>query len=248
MPVEDYGIWKGLPVHYEFEDRYEDSRSPHLSLYYHDTAETVPEYDREYRVKHKGNPPNKNKPKEIPGLFRAAINIKSQDRDSRLAYWVNYHLADHPIVENLQGLEPGFHPIDGGEGLDFLRSSLFDIDSGLVLPHDMDGPNNDIIDVLEPEVRQSIEQKAKIYLFGSCFSTKNGIHDVHMNQGNIKRFQNDDGVFQDGGLIIHYKDHWTGVFLAFASQSKITDDETGHAIAPTGKTVTWGEYLRPRVR
>ncbi|KAG2416207.1 hypothetical protein HFD88_007400 [Aspergillus terreus] len=247
MPVPDYGVWKGVPVHYEVEDRYEDPRSPHLSLYYHDNQDMEPQFDRKYRQKHKNSPPNKNKPKEIPGLFRAAINIKSIGRESRLAYWVNHNIIAHPIAQKIANLSFGFHPLKklDGKGLDYIRSDLFDTKSGRVLPHDIDGPNNDIIDVLVPEVQQSIEKQADIYLFGSCFDTKNGIHDVHMNQGNIESFRRDDGVFQDGGLLIHYKDtdQWTGVFLAFASQALHTDDDTGHAISP----LTWGEFLAPEL-
>lgn len=243
MPVDDYGIWKGWPVHYEVEHDYEDPKSPHLSLYYHDNQETEPQFDRKYRQKHKNKPPNKNRPQEIPGLFRAAINIKSMDRDSRLAYWVNRNIVAHPIAQKLTNLNPGFHPLKelDGQGLDYIRRDLFDTKSGRVLPHDIAGPNNDIIDVLVPEVRQSIEKQAEIYIFGSCFNTRNGMHDVHMNQGNIEKFRRDDGVFQDGGLLIHYKDtgQWTGVFLAFASQAVHTDDRSGHAIPP----LTWGEFL-----
>lgn len=243
MPVQDYGVWKGLPVHYEFEHNYEDPHSPHLSLYYHDNSETEPHFDRKYRQKHKGKPPKKNSPKEIPGLFRAAINIKSTDRDSRLAYWVNYNISEHPMVQELANLDFGFHDLEDleGKGLDYIRSGLFDTKKGRVLPHDVEGPNNDMIDVLEPEVKESIDKHADIYIFGSRFDTKNGIHNVHMNQGNIKRFERDDGVFQDGGLLINNKKtgRWTGIFLAFASQAVHTDNVTGHAIS----RLTWGQFL-----
>ncbi|EAW13664.1 uncharacterized protein ACLA_043840 [Aspergillus clavatus NRRL 1] len=255
MPVPDYGVWKGLPVHYEYENRYEDSHSPHLSLYYHDKEGTVPHFDPDYRLKHKGKARNKNRPKEIPGLFRAAINIKSTDQDSRLAYWVNQNIIEHPIARKLANLEFGFHSLQDsdGEGLDFIRSDLFDTRSGRVLPHDIDGPDNDIIDVLVPQVEHAINENADIYLFGSRFNTKNGIHDVHMNQGNIEKFADDDGVSQDGGLLIHYKDaqndqndQWTGIFLAFASQSIHTDDQQGHAIPDaSGRLVTWGDFITP---
>jgi uncharacterized protein YukJ len=243
MPVDDYGVWKGLPAHYEVEHRWEDPKSPHLSLYYHDNREAEPQFDVRYRQKHKNKPSHRHGPKDIPGLFRAAINIKSIDQDSRLAYWVNYTLSDHAMVQSLAKLDFGFHDIEelNGKGLDYIRSDLFDAKKGRLLRHDIDGPNNDIIDVLVPEVQQSIDKRAEIYIFGSRFNTRNGMHDVHMNQGNIKKFSHDDGTFQDGGLLIHYKEtgQWTGIFLAFASQAVHTDDESGHAIS----CLTWGQFL-----
>ncbi|KAF7524256.1 hypothetical protein PCG10_005949 [Penicillium crustosum] len=246
MGVRDYGIWKGTPVLYEFEDRYEDHDSPHLSLYYHDNEGDPPGFDRDFRRNNRGHPPNPNHPKEIPGLFRAAINIKSTDDETRLAYWVKDNMEDHLIVQKLTGLDFDFNPINSvpelnGEGLDYIRGNLFNSRSGRVLLHDIPGTNNDIIDVLEPEITKAIEKKATIYLFGSKFDTNNGIHEVHMNQGNIGNFTHSDGVFQDGGLLIQYEDHWTGIFIAFASQAIHTDDNTGHKIP--GNTLTWGDFL-----
>jgi hypothetical protein len=147
------------------------------------------------------------------------------------------------MVQDLAKLDLGFHDPEElkGRGLDYIRSDLFDNKKGRLLPHDINGPNNDMIDVLGPEVQESIDKQAEIYIFGSRFNTKNGMHNVHMNQGNIKSFRRDDGVFQDGGLLIHYKEtgQWTGIFLAFASQAIHTDDEDGHAIS----SVTWSQFL-----
>jgi hypothetical protein len=74
------------------------------------------------------------------------------------------------------------------------------------------------------------ESSVKDKYFG--FLPGNGIHDIHMNQGNSARFVSDDGVFQDGGLLVHFPDQqeWTAVFLKFQSQAWHTDDRTGHRI------------------
>jgi hypothetical protein len=64
------------------------------------------------------------------------------------------------------------------------------------------------------------------------FVPGSGIHDLHMNQGSVGRFQKDNGVYQDGALLIHFpsRNQWIGIFLAFQSQSFHTDDRTGDAI------------------
>ena len=53
-----------------------------------------------------------------------------------------------------------------------------------------------------------------------------------MNQGNSGRFKDDNGVYQDGGVLVHFPDQqeWIGIFLKFQSQSWHTDDATGHPI------------------
>ena len=64
------------------------------------------------------------------------------------------------------------------------------------------------------------------------FTPGNNIHDIHMNQGSSDRFMKYDGVWQDGGLIIHLPDEnrWIAIFLAFQSQCFHTDDVEGYRI------------------
>ena len=65
------------------------------------------------------------------------------------------------------------------------------------------------------------------------FKPGNGIHDIHMNQGNVEKWKADNGIWQDGGILIHFEkeEEWIGIFLAFQSQSWCTDEE-GHARVP----------------
>ena len=89
------------------------------------------------------------------------------------------------------------------------------------------------------------ESDAVVYAFGQRWgpeaTTKdkifkflpgNGVHDIHMNQGNVPPFQGDDTVWQDGGLLFQFPsaDQWVALFLAFQSQAWHTDDRTGHTI------------------
>ena len=60
-----------------------------------------------------------------------------------------------------------------------------------------------------------------------------------MNQGNDDRFRAQDGVWQDGGMLIHFPAadgapaSWTAVFLKFQSQAWHTDDVHGHRLGTT---------------
>jgi hypothetical protein len=56
-----------------------------------------------------------------------------------------------------------------------------------------------------------------------------------MNQGNSPNFVHQDGVWQDGAMLIHLpaENRWIGVFLKFQSQAWHTDDVTGHALPET---------------
>jgi hypothetical protein len=57
-----------------------------------------------------------------------------------------------------------------------------------------------------------------------------------MNQGNSGAFVRDDGVWQDGGLLLRLSPgpDWVGIFLAFQSQAWHTDDTTGRTIEGSG--------------
>ncbi|EHK22367.1 uncharacterized protein TRIVIDRAFT_221647 [Trichoderma virens Gv29-8] len=226
MPVKNYGVWKAKPVSYKFETDWDDPKSPHLYLVFDD------------------------------GKIRnaeAAINIKSGDhKDSRLVYWPVSAL-DHPIMNELQAVKDGFHSLEEGSSdlrLDYIRGNMFQKQAGRLLPHDIPEENNDIIDVLEPIIKEAISSKATIYLYGSRFSDgntgKKGIHNVHMNQGNSKKYARDNGVYQDGGFFIQFKNHWKAIFLGFASQAVHTNDDDGSPIPPNGYE-TWADFLDPEV-
>jgi uncharacterized protein YukJ len=115
---------------------------------------------------------------------------------------------------------------------------------------------------MESAVLKAIDQAGSmIYAFGARwgpetnkkdkyfkFTPGNGIHDIHMNQGNDKRFAKDDGVFHDGCLIFQYPGgKYRAFFLVFQSQTFDTDDKTGHAKRPgaPGKPPTKQPKKRP---
>ncbi|KAH8687904.1 hypothetical protein BGZ60DRAFT_559124 [Tricladium varicosporioides] len=205
MPVPHYGVWVSSPLSFVAERAEIDPRSPHIELKFKNTLQSNP-------------------------VFRAAINIKSLDVESRLVFWLVDNFDGSTLPDTLSTLQPGFHKIsqNDGLGLDYIRDGLISIPDGELLEHDLPGPNNDIIDRVSPILDAAIKRKAKMYIWGSQFSPRpDGIHDVHMNQGSLPRF--DNGVRQDGGILFHFGDdgHWEGIFLAFASQRTPTDDVKG---------------------
>ena len=79
-----------------------------------------------------------------------------------------------------------------------------------------------------PGARPGFPMKPVDDVFG--FPGDHGIHNVHMNQGSAARFIREDGVWQDGALLLHTPatNHWTAIFLGFQSQGWDTDHFHGH--------------------
>ena len=180
--------------------------------------------------------------------FRVAVNVLSQQSPPELLF-VADEAFSHPLVQALPDLPDGFSAVPsqaGGVALDFIRGNLFDRQAMRTLPATKPGPDNDLADKLDHYVSRAVaDPAARVYAFGQRwgpeagvpdkifgFSPGNGVHDVHMNQGNSGRFRADDGVWQDGGLLLHYpgQDQWVAIFLAFQSQAWHTDDQSGHSL------------------
>ena len=181
--------------------------------------------------------------------YRAAVNVLSQERPSELLYLVGEDFR-HPVTARLEGLESGWNTLPSGPGgpnLDFVRGNLFDPALMRALPADVSGPDNDLADLLDHYIQRAVaDPDARLYVFGERWGPEtgvkdkvfgflpgNGVHDIHMNQGNSRRFGGDDGVWQDGGILIRFQERWVGIFLAFQSQSWHTDDLTGHTLEGT---------------
>jgi uncharacterized protein YukJ len=211
MPIDNYSVWVARPVRVSAERAEQDPDTPHIHLFYDDGSG--------------GNYDNAR---------RASINVKSGSELSELVFWLIQNFQ-HPIVDELRSLAMGFQGIPsqaGGVALDYIRGNLIDLSQGRLLPHDRPGSGDDIIDFVMPELQAAINRNGTVYLFGEPYDDMQGIHDIHMNQGSQGQFKKYNGVWQDGGVIIHFpdEDRFAAIFLAFASQAIHTDEAEGHGL------------------
>lgn len=223
MPINPYGVWCAKAVRVTAETSQDDDQSPHIHLFYEDGR------GEEYR---------------------ASINMKSQSAISELAHY-RFDNFEHPVLTYLSELTMGWHVLDkapGGAALDYIRGNLLNFEDGILLPHDVPGSENDLLDLIMPILQTACAKQSKIFLFGEAYSDMKGIHDVHMNQGSAGRFDQYNGVWQDGGLIIEdaYSGRHIGLFLAFGSQAVHTDETTGHALPNSQLVAELLGYERPQ--
>ena len=180
-------------------------------------------------------------------LYRIAVNVKSKVEPSALLYFVDENF-NHPVLEDLIKMPFGFHALERRPtrlALDYIRGNLFDPGKMKPLPHDIPGPDNDLNELMHKYISKAIAlENSVLYAFGEKwgpevqrdkyfgFKPGNGIHDIHMNQGSSGNWKKYDGIWQDGGLMIHLPDEekWIGIFLAFQSQCFHTDDINGNLI------------------
>ena len=222
MGLERYGVLIG-----KVEDKYFDKDdSPHL----HMLVTTPEKFDISVNV-------------------RSGVSFSTNPRDGvppNLVLFLVQDPFDHPILDDLKDKEPGLYDVPreaGGIALDFIRGNLFDPALMMPLAHNVEGENNDLFEKIGFYVDKAIaDPNALVYAFGEPwpksdkenwrfkFTPDQGIHDIHMNQGNDPKHTRDDGVWQDGGLLFRFGDQWVGVFIAFQAQCWHTDDETGAAI------------------
>ncbi|WP_139488750.1 DUF2278 family protein [Brevibacillus dissolubilis] len=145
--------------------------------------------------------------------------------------------------------------------IDYLRSHLFELDQfkPVVAPGEETTPEEvNLNEALHEYITEAKAKKGDVYIFGDLMPKQSkdisyvdnererreklellqekgieGIHDIHMNQGNSdtkEEWLTDNGVYQDGGLLLHFteEDRWVGIFLRFQSQCTLTDHETGY--------------------
>lgn len=218
MPLKNYSVLKGKVV----DTKMGSSEKPH------------------YEVHIKGE--------EGKVDYRIAINIASQAHPSEVLYFVSEDFKSEDITI-LPTLENGITRITNENrdiALDYIRGGLFDPAKMIPLPAELPGGDNDLNEKIHHYIGQAREKDAIVYAFGERwgpeknkadgyfhFKPGNGIHDIHMNQGNVGRWKRDNGIWQDGGILIHFEeeDRWVGIFLAFQSQSWCTDED-GYATKP----------------
>lgn len=216
MPLKNYGVLKGKAI----EVRPGAGQNPHYQVYIVDDT-------TDYRI---------------------AINVQSALSPSELEYLIDDRFT-HPITALLEVVPRGFTKIaskPGTTALDFIRGNLFDRTKMRILPPNLPGLDNDLNEKIDGVMQRAVaDEDAVVYAFGERWGPEknkkdkyfgflpgNGIHDIHMNQSNVAQFVGDDGVWQDGGILINFptQGQWFGIFLKFQSQGWHTDDKTGHRI------------------
>lgn len=196
--------------------------------------------------------------------YRLAINVKSVQQPFDLLYFVDDDFK-HPITEQLINLGDNFFGFKNlpskpaGMALDYIRGNLFDVNKMKPLPFNSPGPENDLNEIIDLFVKRAINSnEAVIYAFGEPWKPENkpdkifrfspgrGVHNIHMNQGSSGKFGRENGVWQDGGLLIHFplRNQWIGAFFAFQSQLFHTDDRTGNPLGPLDPGVSEVKAVR----
>jgi uncharacterized protein YukJ len=220
-----YGVLRGRPDRYTRED---NTSSPHLQI----------------RVLEDGGQP-----------WRIAVNVQS-NTGSDVAFWVVDPLLGHPVLASLATLSQGFTKAaaNANQALDYTKAPLFDFAVGRVLPPSGAASADDLQDLLALFLDQCKAAGGELFAFGAKFDKNlhkpidiefgntdglHGIHDIHMNQGNVGAHAGDNGTFHDGGLILRFPDRFMGLFLAFQSQLVPTDA----AGRPTPGAVAIGQIL-----
>ncbi|MCY7894551.1 YukJ family protein [Bacillus vallismortis] len=223
MAVQQYGVLKGIVLDMKRET---DDDSPH------------------FQVKVLG---------EENTYYRCAINVMSSSEESEVLYVADDQF-DSSTITTLPNMPYGYARITEANreiALDYVRGHLFDSREMKPLRHEITGPDNDLNDFIETYMKKALVEKAPVYLFGSKFGPEqaadkifgftptNGMHNIHMNQGNAmdSRWKKDNGSWHDGGILIQFADQWAAVFLAFLSQSWCTD-ENGNPVRDCDHTQT----------
>lgn len=180
--------------------------------------------------------------------LRLAINTRSgssKGQEADLLYLSNDNFQ-HPLLDQLIVLSDGIYVIPSGPGglaIDYQRGHLFNPRDMRRIPASRPGAHNDLSDELLSRVTRAINDPgARVYAWGTRwgpeqnsidhifhFTPGNGIHDIHMNQGNTDEHRHDNGAWSDGAIMFSTDAgrHWCAVFLAFQTQSWETD-EHGH--------------------
>jgi uncharacterized protein YukJ len=184
------------------------------------------------------------------GTFTVAVNIQSVD-GSEVLYAIEEGFTP-PNLAGLTALPMGITALKseaGGPALDYVRSVVggspmitkgqmtllpklsekakgSSVEAEAIQRAKARALENAVITLLNMTIA---DKDGVIYAFGSAYADGgkvDGIHDIHMNQGNpANNHRGDNGVWQDGALFISLpsKGTWTAVFIAFQTESWSTD-------------------------
>ncbi len=183
------------------------------------------------------------------GPFTVAVNIQSVD-GSEVLYAIEENFTP-PNLSALEVLPSGMTALasaPGGLALDFVRDQIHGApmisraqmtllpqfrprglseEDRMLSRARASALQNAVVTLLNMTIA---DKDGVLYAFGSAYADRgkvDGIHDIHMNQGNpADNHGSDNGIWQDGAIFIHLpsKNTWTAIFIAFQTESWSTDN------------------------
>lgn len=170
-------------------------------------------------------------------VWQIAVNVES-DTGAGTNAEVLYRIDENwtpPDAAALTALPLGASALAGvnaNPAIDYVRSTV----NGQPMitraqMADLPLPGNSTSENLKNAVIQYLNQAiadkdGTVYAFGSQYTDGNGIHDIHMNQGNpANDHAEDNGIWQDGLLVFSMpaSNQWVAIFLAFQDEVWTTD-------------------------
>ncbi len=167
-------------------------------------------------------------------FYRCPVDLDSK-QDAHGIEWRVVELAP-AAFQHLLHLPEGWHPLESDSdsgALDYYRTPAFWPTCTLT------EPDSDTLELREApsrcdpwkygtgfeafkELEPLLSHSRRVFVFGEPFRSGNGVHNIHQNQGDPPESQwhHENGVWQDGGVIVYGRDHRLDAFLCkFNTQS-----------------------------
>ncbi len=224
MPISNYSVLKGHPTagkvvtgssaHYQITVNALDSAHRPLTIAVN--IQSVDGSEVLYAIKPSFTPPS---PAGLAALTTGIAPLTSRTGGLALDF-VREMVAGQPLVTRA---EMSLLPIEANTA-----SFLAEQRSGhrIASKQPAHALENAVVELLNQAVADA---DSVLYAFGSAYADGgiiDGIHDIHMNQGNpLNNHANENGIWQDGAVFVSLPSQgtWTALFLAFQTESWTTD-------------------------
>ncbi|MBW3057648.1 DUF2278 family protein [Spiroplasma poulsonii] len=164
--------------------------------------------------------------------YTVNINVRSRIKPHDVLYFIKQNYQND-IVDRCFSLDDTVHSNlttgDDGYCLDYLKGKLFDHNFVTVLPYVGEKETSALETLFSQMISPTLNNsKYRIGIWGMSYGDPiDGVHNVHMNQGNEHKFAKENGTWQDGAFAIYNTETETVeniIFIMFQSQCTTTDD------------------------
>ena len=165
--------------------------------------------------------------------YDVAINCQStDDNNPRVLYYADENCKNE-VTNILKTMDFKFHEINYSKNInpdiaiDYIRNMSLNKDQMRALPYVIKG-DNDLKGFLNKNLKKAVDnENINVYVFGTYYNSYGqGVHNIHMNQGNRDKHYDENSIYHDGCFFIYLteEDRWIACFLAFENQSWHTDE------------------------
>jgi|SRR5215831_11716979 len=175
-------------------------------------------------------------------MYQCAVDVNEPNLGFQYKIFTD---TDTSLFQTVASLPDGYHPLQRSNtsgAMDYARSPILQNKLGclsliVILWNKIFGANEKVWNLVTGSeagdaLISMVQSSVRVYVFGAPYTSGNGMHDVHCNQGDPagSQWYPENGIWQDGCVFVATSDGKLSAYLGMFLNQTLNTDNNGNPV------------------